>query len=167
MLLTNFFSMFKKKYDPKATTIMAQLKGTETTITVSKTKGMLLYDIAITKNNCKDKNACKQDMLTLPLWKLHNLASWILKAEHQKDAWDELFNENTNGCWINCDCHREWLRAEIIDFDKDEESTAVYFTLYDIAGTKSIWKRKWSNQVEANYKDAKIFARKLLELKND
>lgn len=157
-----------KKYDPNNTHILVQLRGDSSTLTVSKTSGLTSFDVSLTKNKYsdKDRNLCKQDLLVFSAWKLEELANWILNAEKEKDNWDEHFSRSTNGCWLNCDCHAEWLRTEIVEFDKeDTNKSSVYITMYEVFGTnhKRYWGRKFSGEIVANYGAAKDFAGKLLE----
>lgn len=152
------------------TTILAECKGEDSTFFISKYSKSNLYDICFVKNKyTKNPEICKQDVMTVPFWKLKDLACWILNAEKEKAKWDSYFWENTNGHWMNCDCHCEWMRTEIIEFEKTDEETMVCFEMYEPIRFKWFWgrSRKYCSEVVTNYKDAKIFAKRILELKEE
>lgn len=138
--------------------LICKIQGQDTAFCISKESDVNSYDISFVKNeHVNNLKFCNWDVLVFSKWKLTKLAEWLKDVPSKISEWDNLFDTNENGIFLNCNCHSEWLRVEIIEFDKNDLlNTDVFFTIFT-SFKKYKLPKQLTTQFVVKYKDLKEF----------
>lgn len=137
--------LFKKskKIDLREVSILYQIEGHDSTLTISHfATDLNVFSISIVKNKYKNIDKyTKQDMLVMSGWKLRMLAEWLAR---DFDDWDDSseFFDPMKSLVLECDCHSELLATYY-----NKEDLEVYLEIFNNHWN---WSKKFSSEFAIN-----------------
>ena len=135
-----------KKTDLREVTILYQIEGKNSTLTISHlVTDKDVFSISIVKNKYKNvAKYTKQDMLIMKGWKLRMLAEWLTRDFSDWESSSEFFDP-MKSLVLECDCHSELL---VTYYNKEDKE--IYLEMFDNHWN---WSKKFSSEFIINSND--------------